>query len=522
MLKLYQLLILQLCILLVLSSEEGDEEKEKPHLVEDLFDGLYDKDIYSGYLKTDVEGNELFYVFTPSQRTPAEDPLILWLNGGPGCSSLYGMLTEIGPVLFDKESQQFKLNEYSWNKNASVIYIESPAGVGFSKINDSAFFFNDTIQAISLNIALQNFFNLFPDFQNNDFYITGESYAGIYIPYLVKEIDKYNKESVYTNSLIINLKGFLIGNPYTMEITDFEDSMVEEGFGHALISNRLFLKYLKTCPHLPQKEIIIPGYEDPEDYKFEPIMNDFIFPVKNVTKQCNEVRKEIQKLYDGINLYGILNECPKNLSQMDTNYKNIDYEDSLKHSFKHNFIRMMRKQNLLKQLERNFLFTENNEGNDDQSEELVYADDIFAPSCLDDMHVSDFLNDNTTKRKLGVDESIVHYQCTPLYYLWGESINFYIEDIYNLTSEGFKPWIFSGTEDIAVATLGTLRWINYINYTVDEEWKPWNVDGQDVGMEQNYTSGLRFLTVKGCGHMVPEDNPKVAKALLDKFLSDEK
>ena len=80
MLKLYQLLILQLCILLVLSSEEGDEEKEKPHLVEDLFNGLYDKDIYSGYLKTDVEGNELFYVFTPSQRTPAEDPLILWLN----------------------------------------------------------------------------------------------------------------------------------------------------------------------------------------------------------------------------------------------------------------------------------------------------------------------------------------------------------------------------------------------------------------------------------------------------------
>ena len=97
-----------------------------------------------------------------------------------------------------------------------------------------------------------------------------------------------------------------------------------------------------------------------------------------------------------------------------------------------------------------------------------------------------------------------------------------MEDIYNLTSEGFKPWIFSGTEDIAVATLGTLRWINYINYTVDEEWKPWNVDGQDVGMEQNYTSGLRFLTVKGCGHLVPEDNPKVAKALLDKFLSDEK
>jgi carboxypeptidase C (cathepsin A) len=50
------------------------------------------------------------------------------------------MLSENGPVLYDKESQQFKLNDYSWNKNASILYIESPAGVGFSKINNSDFF----------------------------------------------------------------------------------------------------------------------------------------------------------------------------------------------------------------------------------------------------------------------------------------------------------------------------------------------------------------------------------------------
>ena len=140
MLKLYQLLILYLCFILILSSEEGDGEKEKPHLVDDLFNGLYDKEIYSGYLKTDVEGNELFYVFIPSQRSPKDDPLLLWLNGGPGCSSLKGMLSENGPVLYDKESQQFKLNDYSWNKNASILYIDSPAGVGFSKINNSDFF----------------------------------------------------------------------------------------------------------------------------------------------------------------------------------------------------------------------------------------------------------------------------------------------------------------------------------------------------------------------------------------------
>ena len=51
------------------------------HQVEDLFNGLYSKPIYSGYLKTDIEGNELFYLFTPSQsETAAEDPVLLWLS----------------------------------------------------------------------------------------------------------------------------------------------------------------------------------------------------------------------------------------------------------------------------------------------------------------------------------------------------------------------------------------------------------------------------------------------------------
>ena len=163
MLKFYNLLLLNLYIILISSQER--------HKVEDLFNGLYTKDIYSGYLKTDVEGNELFYVFTPSQTSPEKDPFFLWLNGGPGCSSLFGLLGEIGPVISVPFENKFILNEYSWNKKANVLFIESPAGVGFSKIIDYNFFFNDTITAIGLNIALQNFFSIFTEFQNNDFYI---------------------------------------------------------------------------------------------------------------------------------------------------------------------------------------------------------------------------------------------------------------------------------------------------------------------------------------------------------------
>ena len=135
--------------------------------------------------------------------------------------------------------------------------------------------------------------------------------------------------------------------------------------------------------------------------------------------------------------------------------------------------------------------------------------------------IDEFLNNKNTKIKSGVDENIHYYQCDDLNYQWGESLDFYRENLEQLTREGFKAWLFSGTEDIAVATLGTLRWINYSNYTVEKKWKQWYVDGQVAGMEQKYTSGLNIVTVKGCGHMVPQDNPKVAKKLLDKFIESD-
>lgn len=70
------------------------------------------------------------YVFFESQRDPENDPLLLWLNGGPGCSSLIGMVYENGPFVFKQPgSANFQINDYAWNKKANVLYIESPGGV---------------------------------------------------------------------------------------------------------------------------------------------------------------------------------------------------------------------------------------------------------------------------------------------------------------------------------------------------------------------------------------------------------
>ena len=128
-------------------------------------------------------------------------------------------------------------------------------------------------------------------------------------------------------------------------------------------------------------------------------------------------------------------------------------------------IRQHNYENYLKKLKNNNL-------NKILNSKLEPAIDFF-PGCGDDAFVDDFLNNNTTKRKLGVYESIHYYQCADLNYKWGESLDFYRENLQDLAKERFKAWLFSGTEDIAVATLGTLRWINYSNYTVEKKWKPW-------------------------------------------------
>ena len=173
--------------------------------VENLFGDLYSKEIYSGYLETDIPKNELFYIFVPSQsNTSSTDPVLLWLNGGPFCSSLFGLLGEIGPVIAGFFTGYFEKNEYSWNKKTNLLVFEFPAGLGFSKTSDRNQTWNDNKTATSNLYALKDFFKMFPEYEKNPFYMSGESYAGVYIPFLSKAIIDDGKK--------INLKGVLIGN----------------------------------------------------------------------------------------------------------------------------------------------------------------------------------------------------------------------------------------------------------------------------------------------------------------------
>lgn len=166
-------------------------------------------DQYTGYVTIDAElGKEYFYWFVESQNDPANDPIVLWMQGGPGCSGLLGMFQENGPwkVLNNGTLGE---NPLSWNKLANVIYLEQPAGVGFSFSNDTAGYTTSDNQTASDNyVFLQEFFTEFPSFSSNDLYLTGESYAGVYVPTLANQI------AFGTNEPLKNqFKGFMVGNP---------------------------------------------------------------------------------------------------------------------------------------------------------------------------------------------------------------------------------------------------------------------------------------------------------------------
>ena len=97
---------------------------------------------YSGYLPVS-DTKSLHYIFVESQNDTSYDPIIIWLNGGPGCSSLLGAFSENGPFIFDDGQDILKPNEFAWNNRASILYIESPANVGYSIGGPNDFTFTD-------------------------------------------------------------------------------------------------------------------------------------------------------------------------------------------------------------------------------------------------------------------------------------------------------------------------------------------------------------------------------------------
>lgn len=132
---------------------------------------------YTGWL--DVGHKHFFYWYFESQNDPGNDPLVLWLTGGPGGSSMLGMLQELGPCLINEHGNGTIHNPYGWSKGANMLFVDQPAGVGFSYLDDDEPVpSNSFTAAADLHRFLQMFVSqVFPNMLHTPFHISGESYG---------------------------------------------------------------------------------------------------------------------------------------------------------------------------------------------------------------------------------------------------------------------------------------------------------------------------------------------------------
>ncbi|XP_071727022.1 serine carboxypeptidase 1-like [Rutidosis leptorrhynchoides] len=201
---------------------------------------------YSGYVTVNQNaGRALFYYLVESPIDSSSKPLVLWLNGGPGCSSMIGAMSELGPFRINSDGKTLFKNDYGWSNVANMLFLESPAGVGFSYSNTTSDYDHagDKNTADDAYVFLVNWFERFPQYKTHDFYITGESYAGHYVPQLAYTILLNNKIS---NETVINIKGIAIGNAVIDDETSLK-GMYDYWWSHAVNSDATHDAIYKYC-----------------------------------------------------------------------------------------------------------------------------------------------------------------------------------------------------------------------------------------------------------------------------------
>ncbi|KAL2261405.1 hypothetical protein VTK26DRAFT_4223 [Humicola hyalothermophila] len=225
--------------------------------------------MHAGHIEITPEHNgNLFFWHFQNKHIANKQRTVIWLNGGPGCSSEDGALMEIGPYrLKDKDTLVY--NDGAWNEFANVLFVDNPVGTGFSYVDTNAYVKELDVMADQFVLFLEKWYALFPEYEHDDIYIAGESYAGQHIPYIAKRILERNKEPGTKHKW--NLMGLLIGNGWISPPEQYdaylhyayEKGLVQKGTDIANkleVQQRICQKQLavaKGADHVQDCEIIL-------------------------------------------------------------------------------------------------------------------------------------------------------------------------------------------------------------------------------------------------------------------------
>ncbi|XP_034702570.1 serine carboxypeptidase-like 42 [Vitis riparia] len=257
---------------------------------------------FGGYVDVDEKAERsLFYYFVEAEEDPQNKPLTLWLNGGPGCSSVGGgAFTALGPFFPKGHGRGVRRNSKSWNKVSNLLFVESPAGVGWSYSNTSADYnCGDASTASDMLTFMLKWFKKFPGYKLRPLFLTGESYAGHYIPQLANVLLDYNNKS---KDFKFNIKGVAIGNPL-LQLDRDVPAVYEFFWSHGMISDEVGLAIMNDCNF--------------EDYTFS--------GTHNVSTECNTALNDAYSIVGSyINPYDvILDVCYPSIVQQELRLRKV-------------------------------------------------------------------------------------------------------------------------------------------------------------------------------------------------------
>ncbi|MCD7454871.1 hypothetical protein HAX54_026242 [Datura stramonium] len=406
------------------------------------FKGPLPFELENGYIGVgDSDDVQLFYYFIKSQSNPKSDPLMLWISGGPGCSSLLGLLFEIGPITFEPvEYGDFKpveyngsfpslvLNPHTWTKVASFIFLDLPVGTGFSYARTSAARQSDNLQASAHAYQfLHKWFNDHPEFLRNPFYVGGDSYSGIGVPIISQVIANGNEKGLEP---FIDLKGYLLGNPVTFRgELNYE---IPYAHGMGLISDELFESMKRNCN------------------------GEYVHPSNT---QCWKDRHTYDQMVAGISGAHILEPACEFASPRPQ--KQLGQRRSL--------------------------------------DEMLY---LGRQSCRFDWEriSCHWANDDKVREALHVRRGSIGKwkQCAGNALPFRKTVKNSIPYHANLSVKGYRSLIYSGDHDMMVPYISTEAWIRSLNYSIADDWRPWIVDGQVAGEEDIQLQSTSLLNVLPC------------------------
>lgn len=448
--------------------------------------------MFAGYVTVDeAAGRALFYILVESEQSPAVDPVVLWLNGGPGCSSLGGgFMSELGPFFPSKDGKKLQVNPYAWNQAATTIFLDSPAFVGYSYSNTTSdLIVGDGRTAADSRLFLLGLMKKFPHLKANDLYISGESYAGHYVPNLARDIVRGN--AAHGPSEQLNLKGFLVGNPWTDTAID-NLGAVDFWWHHALISDETALGIRSNCNFSRIGPLDAhPSHANPQS------------KAELCDKFCNRAFSELGP----INIYEIFADiCLPRHALASASAMAAALGPSSPASLT---ARLAAKHT-------NSLASRPRLG-----EEVPYD------PCVDD-EVEVYLNLPEVQKALHANQTagVLPWKwsdCNGLIQYSTEDLLSTVLPVYEelLATASLRILIYSGDVDGIVPVVGTRRWTAGLGLQTLKPWRPWFSNSQQVGGYLVEYEGLSFATVRNAGHMVPYVQPERMLHLFKAFLNDE-